>query len=213
MFHSKVAKTKLLLEFSQIYSIDSLSRDRAISGGGSDHSIRVWKIVEESQLIYNGHYHGSIDTVKLINEENFISGGSDGLLCTWNVNRKRPMFTQKDAHGVKRNLSNWITAVTAWTNTDLVASGSSDGHIRFWKCGDRFHTLTEVFTVPCEGWVNSMEFSAAPDMGKRPKFLVVGVGREHKFGRWGDDIDKAKNSIIIIPLKPKNDQPKMNTDE
>lgn len=62
---------------SAITCIDTLARERAITSGGSDRSIRIWKIVEESQLVYNGH-SGSIDIVKLINEENFISAGDDG---------------------------------------------------------------------------------------------------------------------------------------
>lgn len=62
---------------SAITCIDALARERAITSGGSDRSIRIWKIVEESQLVYNGH-SGSIDIVKLINEENFISAGDDG---------------------------------------------------------------------------------------------------------------------------------------
>lgn len=60
-----------------ITAIDALSRERAVTAGGKDNTIRIWKIAEESQLIYNGHC-GSIDTVRLINEDNFISGGDDG---------------------------------------------------------------------------------------------------------------------------------------
>lgn len=60
-----------------ITGIDALSRERAITSGGSDTSIRIWKIAEESQLIYNGH-RGNIESVKLINEENFLSSGEDG---------------------------------------------------------------------------------------------------------------------------------------
>ena len=36
-------------------AIDSLSRDRAATSGGRDRSLRVWKVVEESQLVFNGH--------------------------------------------------------------------------------------------------------------------------------------------------------------
>ncbi|KAF5308955.1 hypothetical protein FQR65_LT00037 [Abscondita terminalis] len=61
----------------KITSIDCLAKERAITSGGRDTSIRIWKIVEESQLIYNGH-SGSIDVVRLINEEHFVSGGDDG---------------------------------------------------------------------------------------------------------------------------------------
>lgn len=62
---------------SAITSIDTLSRERAITSGGSDRSLRIWKITEESQLVYNGH-NGNIENVKLINEENFLSSGDDG---------------------------------------------------------------------------------------------------------------------------------------
>lgn len=62
---------------SALTSIDALARERAITSGGSDRSIRIWKIVEESQLVYNGH-SGTIEIVKLINEENFLSAGDDG---------------------------------------------------------------------------------------------------------------------------------------
>lgn len=181
-----------------------------MTGGGRDNTIRIWKIVEESQLVYNGHYNGSIDAVKLINEENFLSAGEDGLLCTWNVNRKKPLVALAKPHGSTKSpddtieLPRWLSSIAAWTNTDLVASGSSDGLIRFWKCGERFKSLTEVFKVPCLGWINSMEFSAALDLsGTRSKFLVVGTAKEHRLGRWFEDIKEAKNSIVIIPLKPK----------
>lgn len=59
-----------------ITSIDALTRERAVTAGGSDSTLRIWKIAEESQLIFNGN--GSIDCVKLISEDNFISGGDTG---------------------------------------------------------------------------------------------------------------------------------------
>lgn len=40
--------------------------------------------MEESQLVYNGH-SGSIEIVKLINEENFISAGDDGLVSKLSI--------------------------------------------------------------------------------------------------------------------------------
>jgi ribosomal RNA-processing protein 9 len=48
-----------------------------VSAGGRDGTVRVWKIVEESQLIFNGPAT-SIDVVKLINEEHFVTCGEDG---------------------------------------------------------------------------------------------------------------------------------------
>lgn len=109
---------------SGVTSIDALARERAISSGGFDGTIRIWKIVEESQLIFNGH-GGSIDTVKLINEEHFFSCGDDGQLCVWGCLKKKPLCSVPDAHG--RDKSNnqpmWISSIATLLNTDLVASG------------------------------------------------------------------------------------------
>jgi len=190
-----------------VTSIDALSRERAISAGGRDNSIRVWKIVEESQLVYNGHYNGSVDVVKLINEENFLSGGDDGLLCTWNVNRKKALVSLPNAHGVEKSGEveymnpRWISALGAWTNTDMVISGSNDGFLRFWKCGNKFKSLTPVFQIPCLGWVNSIQFSHGNDING--KFVAIAIGKEHKSGRWSENVKEAKNSILIIPLQTK----------
>lgn len=111
---------------SGITFIDALSRERAITSGGYDGTIRIWKIVEESQLIFNLHNLGnSIDIVKLINEENFFSGGDDGQLCVWGCLKKKPLCSVPEAHG--RDETNgqpmWISSIATLLNTDLVASG------------------------------------------------------------------------------------------
>lgn len=59
-----------------VTAIHALARERAITAGGTDTSLRIWKIAEESQLIFNGT--GSVDCVQLINEETFVSGGDSG---------------------------------------------------------------------------------------------------------------------------------------
>lgn len=38
-----------------IQAIDALMRERCFSAGGRDGSLRLWKIVEESHLVFNGH--------------------------------------------------------------------------------------------------------------------------------------------------------------
>lgn len=111
---------------SAITSIDALSRERAITSGGYDGSIRIWKIVEESQLIFNAHSVGnSIDAVKLINEENFFSGGDNGCLCVWGCMKKKPLCSIPEAHGKDETNGQpmWISSIATLLNTDLVASG------------------------------------------------------------------------------------------
>lgn len=60
-----------------ITAIDSLVRERAITAGGRDSTIRLWKIPEESQLVFQGSGQ-SIDCVKFLDEQHFVSGGEDG---------------------------------------------------------------------------------------------------------------------------------------
>lgn len=43
-----------------ITALDSLSRERCVTAGGRDRSVRVWKIAEESQLVFHGHEWVSI---------------------------------------------------------------------------------------------------------------------------------------------------------
>lgn len=39
----------------KITGIDVLSQERVVTSGARDGSIRIWKIVEESQLVFHGH--------------------------------------------------------------------------------------------------------------------------------------------------------------
>lgn len=177
-----------------VTSIDALARERAITSGGFDGTIRIWKIVEESQLIFNGH-GGSIDTVKLINEEHFFSCGDDGQLCVWGCLKKKPLCSVADAHGrdESNNQPMWISSIATLLNTDLVASGSRNGVIRLWQCGDSFRSLNPLFEIQLTGFVNALCFTSDGTQ------LIAGIGQEHRLGRWWR-ISEAKNSIVIIPL-------------
>ncbi|PSN50565.1 hypothetical protein C0J52_14763 [Blattella germanica] len=179
---------------TDITGVDVLSRERAVTSGGRDHTVRIWKVIEESQLIYNGHV-GSIDAVKLINEEHFLSCGDDGQLCVWGTMKKKPLCTVTSAHGVstENEEPNWISSITALTNTDLVASGSQDGYIKLWKCSAAFRALETILSIPVVGFVNAMAFTTDG------KFLIVGTGQEHRLGRWWR-VKEAKNGILVIPL-------------
>ncbi|XP_069672562.1 U3 small nucleolar RNA-interacting protein 2 [Periplaneta americana] len=181
-----------------ITSVDVLSRERAVTSGGRDHTVRIWKIIEESQLIYNGHV-GSIDAVKLVNEEHFFSCGDDGQLCLWGTMKKKPLCTVNQAHGVsaENEQPKWISSIAALVNTDLVASGSHDGHVRLWKCDKGFRSLTPIVDIPVVGFVNAMAFTSDGD------YIIVGTGQEHRLGRWWKE-KEAKNGILIIPLSKRN---------
>ncbi|KAJ7999894.1 hypothetical protein DPEC_G00199140 [Dallia pectoralis] len=180
-----------------ITGLDSGSRERCVTAGGRDRTVRVWKITEESQLVFHGH-DGSIDCIQLINEEHMITGSDDGSVSLWNVNKKKPLSTVKAAHGrhgdVGLEQPYWVSAVAALHNSDTVASGSHNSKVQLWKCGQGFRRLEPLFSIPVDGFVNSLKFS------RSGKFLVAGVGQEHRLGRWWR-LKGVKNGLYIIPLK------------
>ncbi|CAG5101311.1 Similar to RRP9: U3 small nucleolar RNA-interacting protein 2 (Homo sapiens) [Cotesia congregata] len=107
---------------SPITSIDAMTQERCITSGGYDRSIRLWKIVQESQLIFNDvESSSSVDSVKFINDQHFLSCGDNGQLCLWNVMKKTPKYSLAPAHG------------------------SRDGNVKLWHCEDSFKSLKLLF--------------------------------------------------------------------
>ncbi|XP_050716461.1 U3 small nucleolar RNA-interacting protein 2-like [Eriocheir sinensis] len=180
-----------------ITGLDAFLRESCITCGGRDRSVIVYVLVEDKQLRFSGH-QDSIDGVKLINEKAFVTFGQDGCLALWATHKKRPQFVLKAAHGHQPNgLPNWITAVASLINTDLIASGSMDGYVRLWKVDtDQHRSLKKLFAVPVHGVINSLAFTASGS------HLLVGVGQEHKMGRWYTE-KSARNSVVKIPLRKK----------
>ena len=94
--------------------------------------------------------------------------------------------------------------------SDMVFSGSSDGHINVYQCNTantaqhrsvsghpasiRPEALQLIARIPCAGYINSLSCA------KSGRFLVAGVGQEHRAGRWMDNIKSARNGISIIEL-------------
>jgi ribosomal RNA-processing protein 9 len=141
---------------SEVMGVDSLYKERAISCG-RDKSVRVWKVVEETQLVFRGHT-ASIDCVSFVNEEQFVSGSEDGSIALWSSQKKKPVALLKDAHGTTKSAnpdlaptSNWITSITAFRNSDIFASGSHDGFIKLWSTnsGSKGHLdIKPIVSIP-----------------------------------------------------------------
>lgn len=183
-----------------ITSVDSLYKERALTSGGSDGTLRVWKIVDESQLVYSVYNPGSVDCVKYINEEIFLSCSDNGSLCVWNVAKKKPIAERKLAHGKSlTGIANWISSIATLVNTDLVASGSCDGFIRVWKLEKSFREIKLKFEIPVTGFVNALTFT------NDSSSLIAGIGQEHRLGRW-QRLKEAKNVILVIPFQKKVDE-------
>ncbi|KAL3204518.1 hypothetical protein MRX96_011522 [Rhipicephalus microplus] len=175
-----------------VTAIDSYTRERAVTAGSRDNTLRVWKIPEESQLVYQSH-NCSVDCAKMINEQHFVSGADDGSLSLWSALKKKPTSVHHQAHGSQDGAPRWITAVASLRCTDLIASGSWNGEVKLWSSGDECKKLKEVASIPVEGFVNALVFNSSGDV------LVAAVGQEHRLGRWWK-LKEARNCVIVLPL-------------
>ncbi|KAJ7072496.1 WD40-repeat-containing domain protein [Mycena amicta] len=162
---------------------------------------------------------GSMECVAMIDETTFVSGGDSGSLCLWSTLKKKPIFTQALAHGLHETQSategvvetpRWVTALASLRYSDLVASGSWDGDIRIWKLDAKLKSLTLVGTVPAPGVVNSLQFltptkdlpaewmpNATTGRSGASPLLVVGLGKEHRLGRWWN-IKEGFNGAMVV---------------
>lgn len=68
-----------------ISDIDSLSPERAVSVG-VDRTVRLWKVLEETQLVFHGHT-ASIDCVRMLTPNSFLTGSQDGERLHRNLQR------------------------------------------------------------------------------------------------------------------------------
>jgi ribosomal RNA-processing protein 9 len=174
--------------------IDSLNKERCVSVGLRDRTLRLWKIVEETQLILtaNASQGGSLDVVRMIDEDSFLTGSSQGCLSLWNVNKKRPAFFRDGCH-TSNNIG--IQSITSVRYTDLFVTGAGDSLIKFWRLSKEngFTGFEKICEYEMEGCINSMAITG------NGKHLVVGVGREPRLGRWA--VNKTvKNAVYVISL-------------
>ncbi|KAF9037379.1 WD40 repeat-like protein [Hymenopellis radicata] len=111
-----------------IVDLDALRNETCVSVGARDKTVRYWKIVDETQLVFRGggksrirevleggladdadneeksgvvhkFVEGSLECVTMIDESNFLSGGDSGSISLWTTQKKKPVFTQALCHG------------------------------------------------------------------------------------------------------------------
>ncbi|XP_060843382.1 LOW QUALITY PROTEIN: U3 small nucleolar RNA-interacting protein 2 [Rhopalosiphum padi] len=179
---------------NEVTNMDMLQKDRLVTAGGLENMVRVWKIQDETQLIFNGT-GGSIDTVQKIDSAHFVTGSDNGSVSIWGTLKKKPLCNVENAHGINNTNGqpNWVSAVGALENSDLIVSGSNNGIIKFWRCSNNFKSLLPLFNVPIKGFINGLVFT---NDGSR---LIVVTGNEHRFGRW-HNVTGVKNSLYVIKL-------------
>lgn len=267
----------------EVVDVVALSQERCLSVGARDRTARLWKVVEETQLVFRGggsggsgdkpnrrrdpldtfldpvapkprFTEGSIDRIAQIDEETFITGSDNGSLCLWTLSKKKPIFTVPLAHGLdpalkpeeasaevepeKRAVSTgrqprWITALATVPYSDLVVSGSWDGHVRVWRVSQDKRRIESmgVLGVGIEdalaaadlaeegedsaqvvkGVINDLSVFERGERGQDGLCIVAAVGNEHRLGRWKKI--KGKNGAVVFYLRRKNKRKRKAVDE
>jgi ribosomal RNA-processing protein 9 len=99
-----------------IVDIAALPQERCFSAGARDRTVRLWKVVDETQMVFRGggsgggekskssksrgYAEGSIERVAMIDDETFVTGSDNGSLSLWSIHKKKPIFTYPCAHGM-----------------------------------------------------------------------------------------------------------------
>ncbi|XP_059666166.1 U3 snoRNP-associated protein-like EMB2271 [Cornus florida] len=205
---------------NEVLTIDCLRKERVLTVG-RDRTMHLWKVPEESQLIFRAPA-SSLECCCFISNDEFLSGSDDGSIEHWSVLRKKPVHIVKNAHTLltsqnleqrdNEGLSNghresgispetscssaysWVSSITVCRNSDIAASGAGSGSIRLWAIENESKGIRPLFELPMVGFVNSLAFA------KSGQFLVAGVGKEPRLGRWGC-LPAAQNGIAIHSLK------------
>ncbi|KAL8507379.1 hypothetical protein ACS0TY_018072 [Phlomoides rotata] len=201
---------------SDVLTIDSLRKERVLTVG-RDRTMHLWKVPEESQLIFRAPA-SSLECCCFVSNDEFMSGSDDGSVELWNILRKKPVHIVKNAHaplsehieqsnhegfsnGHKENDAkdssrcgstalSWVTSVAVCRSSDLFASGAGNGSVRLWEIENDSRGIRLLFDLPLVGFVNSLAFA------KSGKFLIAGVGQEPRLGRWGR-VSAAKNGVAL----------------
>lgn len=174
-----------------MHGVDCWTKEKPLSVS-SDRSVRLWKVAEETHLVFRGH-KSSIDCVQYLTDCSFVSAGQDGSLCLWKDAQKSPVRSVAAAHGLQApgGSANWISSLAAIKMSNVVATGSSDGFVRLWNASAEERQLAPLCEFAMPGCVNALAVT--------PRLLVAGCGREHKYGRWWS-LKGSLNKIRVVRL-------------
>lgn len=195
---------------AELLAIDLLRSERAVTCG-QDRSCRVWKVPEESQLIFRSHSFTQ-DCAKYVTGTDWLTGTCDGTLQLWSQMKKKPAAVVRGAHGPgapfaslsagcsspDAAVSGWVQSVAVCRGSDLVASGAGDGLVRLWQLVPSAHSnvggLECLGGLPVRGFVNSLAIA------RSGQFVLAGVGQEPRLGRWLRD-GSARNGLVLHRLQ------------
>ena len=113
----------------EVVGVSALAQEKCVTVGARDRTARLWKVVDESQLVFRGggapgthkaleslrkayeddsriemqeeaYNEGSMDQIAMIDDDTFVTASDNGSMSLWNINKKKAVYTLRLAHGV-----------------------------------------------------------------------------------------------------------------
>ncbi|KAL7715466.1 U3 small nucleolar RNA-interacting protein [Entamoeba marina] len=164
---------------SPINSIDALTKERCVTAS-TDKTVRVWKVAEETQLVYNSKQE--MECVSLVNEGSFISGGFDGTLSFYVVTHQS------------------TTSISTIKYSDAVFTGGVEGVVKLWKINSSFSRgqWDDKTSLNCNDEINVGGCVNSIDIMKDKSAIVCAVGNRYRLGDWIQT--KGVNGISVVKL-------------
>lgn len=83
-----------------IPSVHALTEGTAVSGGGGDHTVRLWRPAQHKQILFAETPAASLDAVAMLTPTLVLAGGNAGELYLFHTARRRPIWAVRGgAHG------------------------------------------------------------------------------------------------------------------
>lgn len=189
---------------AEVLCVDARRAERPVTGG-YDHTCRLWKIPDESQLVFRANGMG-VECCAMLSSTQWLTGDQEGNVALWTNTKKKPvqvarnaaapLTEQVGAGSMGDACTRWINSLGLCKGTDMFASGAGDGVVRLWKMeGNKegFERVALKGGVPVRGFVNGVR------VARSARFVVAGTGQEPRLGRWARD-GKARNGLALIRL-------------
>lgn len=186
--------------------ISALHSEKCVTVGGRDRSAILWKIPEETRLTFQlgkNDPSGSLDVVSMIDDTHFVTGSDNGNISLWSTTKKRPLYTETEAHGKTTDrYPNWITSLYAIPFSNFFVSGSWNGKLIAWQITDNLRGFTKVFEWDdCKGIVTQIQILEVGSSGKELFRIIASISKEHRLGRWIQKIPGARNGIYSVVVE------------
>lgn len=90
-----------------VTGVAAMTIDQCVSVGARDRTARLWKVVDETQLVFRGgasknapYRESNIDCVAPLPPNHFVTGSDSGSISLWSMHKKKPLHTIPLAHGL-----------------------------------------------------------------------------------------------------------------